>query len=111
LCQVIDCFRGFGIANALDPLSSVTLLARKELQALFEIAPDHSPHGTAVGADDLREKVAAHEGLAAMLLLGDDLQQNRARDVLLRLLVHDHEINSIDNQPPNVRKRDVPALN
>src|SRR5256885_4132784 len=35
----------------------------------------------------LREKVAAHEGLADVFLLGDDLQQDRTRDVSLSLLV------------------------
>src|ERR1700761_4623609 len=73
LCQVVDGVCGFRITNAFDTFASVTLLARKELQALFEIASDHSLHRTAVRADDLREKIPTHQWLAAMLLLGDNL--------------------------------------
>jgi len=49
---------------------------REQFQALLEVAADHAAHGVAVGADDLREEVAAHERLAVVFLLGNDLQQD-----------------------------------
>src|SRR5207247_498826 len=75
-----------------------------------QVAADHAAHGVSVGADDLREKVAAHEGLASVLLLGDDLQQDRTRDVPLSLLVDDYKVDALDHQAADVREGDVPAL-
>jgi len=45
-----------------------------------------------------------------MLLLGDDLQQDHARDVLLGLLVGHDEVHVVDHQPPDISQRDVTAL-
>src|SRR6267154_77837 len=70
----------------------------------------HAAHGVAVGADDLREEVAAHEGLAVVFLLGNDLQQDRTRDVPLSLLVDDHKVDALDHQPADVCERDVAAF-
>ena len=56
------------------------------------------------------QKVATHQRLAGMLLLGDHLQQDAARDVLLTLLVNDHELDAFHDQLPYIRQRDVAAL-
>jgi len=45
-----------------------------------------------------------------VFLLGDHLQQDRARDVPLSLLVDDHEVDALDHQPADVREGDVPAF-
>src|SRR2546429_5824009 len=82
----------------------------RSLQALLQVAADHAAHGVTVRADDLREEVAAHERLAVVFLLGDDLQQDRARDVSLSLLVDDHEVDALDHQAADVREGDVAAF-
>src|SRR5205085_9693028 len=86
------------------------VLAGEQFQALLQVAADHAAHGVTVRADDLREEVAAHERLAVVFLLGDDLQQDRARDVPLGLLVDDHEVDALDHQAADVREGDVPAF-
>src|SRR5437016_5833426 len=45
-----------------------------------------------------------------MLLLRDHLQQDRAGDVALGLLVDDHEVDPLDHQPADIGERDVPTL-
>ena len=46
-----------------------------------------------------------------MFLLGDHLQQDAARDVVLRLLVDDDEVDALEYQGPDIVERDVFALN
>ena len=46
-----------------------------------------------------------------MLLLGDDLQQDAARNVFLGLLVDDDELHLVQHQAADVGQRDVAALN
>ena len=57
------------------------------------------------------EEIPAHERLTGMLLLGDHLQQDAARDVLLALLVDHHELDAFNDQFPHISQRDVAALN
>src|SRR5712671_6498878 len=45
-----------------------------------------------------------------MLLFGNHLQQDAARDVGAVLLVDDDEINSLDDQAPHIRQRYITAL-
>src|SRR4051812_40806850 len=45
-----------------------------------------------------------------MLLLGDHLQQDAARDVVLRLLVYDDKLDAFEHERANVAERDVLAL-
>jgi len=71
--------------DVLELVAQVALLAREQLDALVEVATDELLQAAAVAADHLREEVTAHERLAGALLLGDHLQQDAARDVLLVL--------------------------
>src|ERR1700744_1180336 len=71
LRQAVDSFHRFAID--LQPVAGVPLLTREDPKALLEIAADHSLHAAAIRADNLREKVPAHQGLTSVLLLSDHL--------------------------------------
>src|SRR2546429_2202545 len=60
----------------------------RSLQALLQVAADHAAHGVTVRADDLREEVAAHERLAVVFLLGDDLQRSEEHTSELQSRLH-----------------------
>jgi hypothetical protein len=45
-----------------------------------------------------------------MFLLGDDLQQNAARNVCIVFLVDDDELDPLNDQTSHIRQCDVPAF-
>ncbi len=96
---------------ARSALRTAPVLSGELPQTLLEVVADHAPGGAPVRADHLREKVAAHERLTVMLLLGDHLQQDAARDVPLALLVDHDKVDALDHQAADVGEGDVAALN
>ena len=105
-----DRLDGVDTDDVLEAVAQLALLLRKKVQAFVEIAPDEVLQTAAVAADHLREEIAAHQRFAAAFLFGDDLQQDAARDVLLRLAIEHDEIDALDDQPTDVRERHVAAF-
>jgi len=96
--------------DTFDLPSNVLLLRHEQLQALLEIVGDKAWHGAAVGANQLRQEILAHDGFAMLFLLADDLKQYRSGNVIAALLVDDKKIDLADYQVFDIRQRDVAAF-
>src|SRR5262249_45256707 len=59
--------------DGLHLLAQFALLRTEQLHALLQVAAEHVLQVAAVGADDLREEVAAHHRVDSMFLLGNHL--------------------------------------
>ena len=79
------------------------------MQGLFQIGAHHALHGMAVEADHLRQHLLGKQWCAAGFLIEDDLQQDAAGEVFLRLGVLHLEALAIQDQLLDVGQRDVGA--
>ena len=97
--------------DVLEAIAQLALLANELLDALVEVAANEVLQTRAVTADHLRQEIAAHQRFAVgAFLFRDDLQQNTARNVLLRLAIQHDEVDALDDQRPYVGERDVTTL-
>ncbi len=86
--------------NRADPerlrhlIAEFLLFARQRIDRGFQIARHQHLHRVAVEADELAQEIDRQQVLRAflVLLLGDDLDEHRARDVLAGLRVEHREI-------------------
>src|SRR5664279_252310 len=93
-----------------DLLAEFALLAGERLHGLFEEARHHHLHAVAVEADQLPQEGDRQQALPFLvLLLGNDLRQHRARDVLAGLGVKDDEILAFLHHGGEVLECDVCA--
>src|SRR5882757_2478757 len=74
------------------------------------MAADQGLRTAAIRADHVHHEVLAQYGFRQMLLFGDHLQQDAARNVGAVFLVDDDEIDSLDDQASHIRQRYIPAL-
>ena len=76
-----------------DVLSELLLLTGERFERNLQVTRDQHLHAVAVEADELAQEIDRQQTLPFLvLLLEDDLRQNRAGDVLAALGVVDHEI-------------------
>jgi len=92
-----------------DLLLDVFLLPHEGGDALFQVAGHEVLHRPAVVADDRLEELGRQDGLAELLLLGDHLQEDQARDVLARLVLDHADLLAPHDQVADVLERDVLA--
>ena len=85
------------------------MLLHDSAQALFEVARKHVLHGITVEADNALEQLHAQYGGTELFLLGDNLQQHRACQVLARTIVEHLDLLAAGDQPANILERHVPA--
>src|SRR6185312_9280506 len=71
--------------QAVQLAAELRLLVEKYLQTALEIRTHEALQRIAVETDDLAEQLGREHRLALVLMLGDDLQQNRAGQVLAAL--------------------------
>src|SRR5260370_7464710 len=73
------------------------------------VGAGESLDGSAVESDHHLEKIAVEDGNTELLLLGYDLQQHRARQVIARLVIDPLDFLARHDELPQVVERDVPA--
>ena len=97
-------FMGGGAELSTEEIcfSQRILLAHEGLDAGLEVAGHVVLHRSAVEADDRLEQLRGQDRLAELLLLGDDLQQDQASDVLVGLVFHHPDLLALDDQLPDV---------
>ena len=86
------------------------LLGGECFHALFQIPAHEILQTIAVEANDRLEQCFGENGLAELFLLGDDLQQNQAGDVVARLVFYDPHFLALYDELPDVLQRDMPGL-
>ena len=91
----------------IDMQDQTALLLQEDLEAVFEVAAHEALHGIAVETDDLRQESRGEDRLSVLFVLGDDLQQHRAGQVLVGLGVADFEGLAGQHQLPHFLQRDV----
>src|SRR6266403_4405330 len=91
--------------------TALRLLTHDLFQALFQVAAHEALHTGAIGTDHADHEILSQDGLSKMLLLGNHLQQDTARNVRVVLLVDDDELDPFDDQPPDIDQRYIPAFN
>ncbi len=79
-------------------------------ERLFEITCQESGRAGPVSPDDMRQEGFAHNRVALLFLLADDLQQDRTRNLGAGFLVEDRKVDLTDNQVADITQRDVPAF-
>jgi hypothetical protein len=99
---VRDDFRDLGLQRFL--------LVQERLDALLEEAREEALHRIAVEADDRLEHGRAQDRPPELLLFGNDLQQDVARDVRARLVLDDADLLALDDEQADVVEGDVAAL-
>ncbi len=78
-------------------------MRHEKFQTLLEIVGDEPWHGIAVGANQLRQEILAHDGFAMLFLLADNLKQYRPCNVVAAFLVDDKKLDLADNQVFDIR--------
>src|SRR5690606_34326464 len=73
----------------------------------FQVVAHETLQRVAVEADELAEQLGGEHRLAGRFVLGDDLQQDRAGQVLAGLGVADLELLAVEDQLPDVLDGDV----
>src|SRR5581483_5415797 len=93
--------------NVVELTAELLLLVEEDLQALLEIAAHEALHRISVEADDLRQQLRREHRLPGFLVLGDDLEQHGAGQVVAGLGVADFELLAVDDELPHFFERDV----
>ena len=86
------------------------LLPHESLDAFFEVRAQESLQRVAVEANQRFEQRRRQDGSPELFLIGDDLQQDQARDVLVGLVFDHSHLFTRDDHAADVVQRDMPAL-
>src|SRR6185312_6045728 len=90
-------------------VAEISLIAREEIDRSFEIARHDELHAVAVEADHLPEKIDRQKIRALILLLEDNLCENRAGNVLAGFRVEDHKVFAFLDHHRQIFERNVGA--
>ena len=93
--------------DVVELAAELLLLIEEDLQALLQIAAHEALQRIAVETDDLREQVRREHRLPALLVLRDDLEQDRAGQVVAGLGVADLELFVVEHELAHLFERDV----
>src|SRR5688572_26877018 len=96
----------------IAPLSAACffLLAHESLDALLEVCAQETLQRVAVEADQRFEQRRRKDRPAELFLVGDHLQQDQPRDVLVRLVFDHLHAHAGNHEIADVVERDVTAL-
>ncbi len=109
LSDLLELAKGEDAKCRLQVFAHLFLIAGERDHRLIEITGHQKLHAVAVETDELTQEADRQQVLSFLLLLDDDLGQNRAGDILACFRVMSDEISAFLNHPSKIVEGDVAA--